>query len=95
MYKSVIYTYLYDWFIFANIDIFSELAKKFLPIALKGKKKGSARALPGRVVLIVFGGYLASRPARMALMLVSTTASPLRPKMDLMAFSSSSKGSSR
>ena len=39
--------------------------------------------------------YLASRPARMALMLVSTTASPLRPKMLLMAFSSSSKGSSR
>ena len=39
--------------------------------------------------------YLASRPARMALMLVSTTASPLRPKMALMAFSSSSKAISR
>ena len=52
---------------------------------------------PGAPHLFVYvpALYLASRPARMALMLVSTTASPLRPKMALMAFSSSSKAISR
>ena len=59
------------------------------------KRKKDAGPEAPHLFVYVPALYLASRPARMALMLVSTTASPLRPKMALMAFSSSSKAISR